>query len=316
MSKFKYASLVLATTLLMGLAFPVGKIGIGYAPPFFLMGIRFVVAGGILAAIAGRNGRPRETRSWLRAATIGMFQSAGVMGCAYYSMRWVSSGESSILISLNPLLVIVLGSLLQRIRYRFSQWAGVAIGFFGILTAFGFRVGFQPGTWIGIGGAFCFAAATLTTKRWGGGFDMKALAGYQMLFGGLLLLLLSMATERPRFDIVPASILALVWLIVFCSIAQFLLWYYLLSHGDAAKTSAFLFLMPLFGVLTSWLLLGERVHASVYAGGALVCLGIYLVNREPAAGGKSMRNMLQWGGGKSSRSAKERIRDGCETVHG
>ncbi|MFC5405963.1 DMT family transporter [Cohnella soli] len=294
MNNYKYAGLVILTTLLMGLSFPVGKIAMEYAPPFFLMGIRFVIAGGILAAVVGNKGRPRKAYDWMRANLIGFFQSAGVMGCAYYSMNWVSSGESSILTSLSPLFVIMLSSMLHRIRYRISQWAGVAIGFVGILTAFGFRVDFEPGTWIGLGGAFSFAVATLMTKKWGGDFGTKALAGYQMLFGGILLLVLGLATEQPRFEVATASIIALLWLVFLSSIATFLLWYYLLSYGDAAKTSAFLFLMPLFGLLTSWLLLDERVHAAVYVGGALVCIGIYLVNREPAAGGKSMRNMLQW----------------------
>jgi drug/metabolite transporter (DMT)-like permease len=48
MNKFKYVSLVVFTTLLMGIAFPIGKIGLAYAPPFLFMGIRFVLAGGLL----------------------------------------------------------------------------------------------------------------------------------------------------------------------------------------------------------------------------------------------------------------------------
>ncbi|CAG7617801.1 DMT family transporter [Paenibacillus allorhizosphaerae] len=278
MSKIKYIGLVLFTTLLMGVAFPVGKIGMSYAPPFFLMGIRFVLAGALLAFIVRRKPRPRGAKQWLQAAAVGLFQSAGVMGCAYYSMHWITSGESSIITCTNPLLVIVFGTLFGGAVYRGRQWLGVVAGFLGVAVAFGFHLGLQPGTFIGFAGALSFASATLLIKRWGVAFDMTVLAAYQMLAGGLALFLLSALTEHPYFTVNAASITVLLWLAVMCSIVQFTVWFYLLRNGDPAKTSAFLFLVPLFGVLSSWLLLGEQVNRYVGLGGLLVCAGIFLVN--------------------------------------
>jgi drug/metabolite transporter (DMT)-like permease len=92
------------------------------------------------------------------------------------------------------------------------------------------------------------------------------------------LLLLSVCTEQPHFAVNAVSVTVLLWLAVLCSGVQFSLWFYLLRSGDPAKTSAFLFLVPLFGVLFSWLLLGERVAWNVGVGGALICVGIFLVN--------------------------------------
>ncbi|WP_123040350.1 DMT family transporter [Cohnella candidum] len=289
MNRFKYYALVMATTCLMGVAFPVGKMGLAYAPPFLLMAVRFLLAGGALALFAARKGTGgiRGERRWLKAAVIGLLQSAGVMGCAYYSMHWISSGESAILTSAAPLLVIVLGSLLNGAAYRSRQWLGVAVGFAGVALTFGFHVGFVPGTYIGFAGAVCFAFATLLVNRWGAGFDSTVLAAYQMLFGGVFLLLLSFLTEPLRFALSISSVVVLLWLAIMCSIVQFTLWFYLLRHSDPGKTSVFLFLVPVFGVLSSWLLLGEKVGGAVAAGAALICFGIYLVNggqrrRQPA----------------------------------
>jgi drug/metabolite transporter (DMT)-like permease len=284
MNKFKYVCLVVLTTFLMGVAFPVGKIGMAYAPPFFLMGIRFVLAGGLLAIIVARKPQPRGGKQWLQASAVGLFQSAGVMGCAYYSMRWITSGESSIITCTNPLLVIVLGTLLTGAAYRTRQWLGVAVGFIGVVFTFGFHMGLQPGTFIGFAGAVCFATATLLIKRWSSVFDMTVLAAYQMLAGGIVLLILSLITERPYFTITGMSITVLLWLAVMGSIVQFSVWFYLLRNGDPAKTSAFLFLVPLFGVLSSWLLLGEKVEWYVGVGGAFICAGIFLVNWERKGG--------------------------------
>ncbi|MCS7461948.1 EamA family transporter [Paenibacillus doosanensis] len=280
MNKYKYVGLVVLTTFIMGIAFPVGKIGMDYAPPFFLMGLRYVLAGGLLALIAARKPQPRGMKQWGRAAVIGLFQSAGVMGCVYYSMRWVTSSESAIITFMNPLLVIVLGTLFTGASYRRRQWLGVLAGFIGVVLTFGLHFEFRPGLLICFAGAVCFAAATLLIKRWGAAFDMTVLAAYQMAAGGIALLLLSTMTERPHFEMTVTSVAVLVWLVVICSIVQFTVWFYLLQSGDPAKTSSFLFLAPLFGVLTSWLLLGENIRWYVGLGGAWIAFGIFLVNWE------------------------------------
>ncbi|NOU97138.1 EamA family transporter [Paenibacillus sp. LMG 31456] len=280
MNKFQYIGLIVLTTFLMGIAFPVGKIGMLYAPPFLLMGVRFVLAGGLLAIIVARKPQPRSKKQWVQAAVIGLLQSAGVMGCAYYSMRWITSGESSIITCTNPLLVIVLGALLTRAAYRGRQWLGVAIGFIGVVFTFGLQMDIQPGTFISFAGAVCFASATLLIKRWGSAFDLTVLASYQMLSGGIALLVLSAFTEHPYFIITSTSISVLLALAILCSIVQFSIWFNLLRIGDPAKTSSFLFLVPLFGVLSSWLLLGETVEWYVGVGGAFICVGIFLVNWE------------------------------------
>ncbi|MEI2283854.1 DMT family transporter [Paenibacillus polysaccharolyticus] len=278
----KYVVLIIVTTLIMGTSFPVGKIGLNYAPPFLLMGLRYILAGGLMALALPKHPLPRGWRAWGKIMLIGLFQSAGVMGCAYYSMNWISSGESAIITFTNPLIVIVLSALLYNLRYRLSQWIGVIVGFVGILFTFGWHMSFTPGTWIGFGGAISFAVSTLLIKRWGVDYDTFVLTAYQMLAGGVALLLLSVWTEQPHFTITPVSLLSLLYLTLICSIMQFSLWFYLLQNSDPAQTSSYLFLAPFFGVLSSWILLNEEVQWFVGAGGVLIGVGIYLVNRRSA----------------------------------
>ena len=97
MRTFSYVSLVVLTTLLMGIAFPIGKIGISYAPPFLLMGVRLPAG----RRIAGHH-RYKKTTSSRREAVASVSCNRLVPirwrdGRAYYSMRWISSGESSII---------------------------------------------------------------------------------------------------------------------------------------------------------------------------------------------------------------------------
>jgi len=278
--KFRYIVLVFITTLLMGIAFPIGKIGLGYAPPFFLMAIRYLLAGGLQALLAMGKPLPRGSKQWLQVAIIGLLQSAGVMGCVYYSMRWITSGESAILTFVNPLLVIILGSVFTGSVYRTREWTGVAIGFIGVFVTFGARMEINAGTFICFMGAVFFAAATLLVKRWGQVFRMEVLSAYQMLAGGIGLLLLSAVAEHPYFNVTVTSLAVVLCLVILCSIVQFSLWFYLLRKGDPGKTSSFLFLAPFFGVLSSWLLLGEQVRWYVALGGTFICGGVFLVNSK------------------------------------
>ncbi|WP_331459300.1 DMT family transporter [Paenibacillus sp. FJAT-27812] len=132
MNKYKYMSLIVVTTLLMGIAFPIGKIGLNYAPPFFLMGLRYVLAGGLLALIVAKRPRPRGRKQWLQAVVIGLFQTAAVMGCVYYSMYWITSSESAIITSISPLIVIIIATLFAGAIYSRRQWLGVVLGFIGV----------------------------------------------------------------------------------------------------------------------------------------------------------------------------------------
>ncbi|MBB6733018.1 DMT family transporter [Cohnella zeiphila] len=278
MSRMTYAILVLAATLMMGLAFPIGRIGLDEASPFLLMGIRFVLGGAIMTFAMRKRTQPRTPKQWGQAALIGVLNSAGVMGCAYYSMRWITSGESAILTFVSPLLVIVLSALFAGVRYSARQWIGAAVGLAGVVETFGTGFHVSPGTFIGLLGALFFASATLLTKRWGGGFDSFVLTGYQMLAGGIVLLALSVVSEHPHLTVNGTTIGVLLWLVLISSIGQFSIWFYLLRTTDPARTSAFLFLAPFFGVLGGWALVGEPLHWYVGAGGALICLGIFLVN--------------------------------------
>ncbi len=64
----------------------------------------------------------------------------------------------------------------------------------------------------------------------------------------------------------------------------FLAWFWVLKIYPASDMTSFSFLAPVFGVLFSWLILGEDISWSVIAALALVAAGIYLVNRRVRPG--------------------------------
>ncbi|MGG1659122.1 DMT family transporter [Brevibacillus sp. NRS-1366] len=278
MNPILFGILVVITTSLMGSSFAVGKIGLNYVSPLLLVGLRFTLAGLIMAIWVWKKPLPKSLRDWGRVCLVGFLQTAAVMGCIFLSLRTITAGESSILTFMNPLLVVIWGTLFLGASYRFSQWAGVLIGLFGVFITLGFHLQWEIGTLFGIGSAVSWSLATILIKKWGVRFNVWVMTAYQMLFGGILLLFMGVTLETPKLIITPTSIIIVLWLAIMASIVQFATWFYLLNQGDPGRTSAFLFLAPFFGVLSGWVLLGEVVKWHVYAGGLLIFAGIFLVN--------------------------------------
>lgn len=281
MKALHFYSLIIVTTFLMGSSFAVVKLGMLYASPLLLAALRFIVAGVVMAIIIHFCAQPlpKKHNHWLQILCIGALQTAGVMGCIFLSLRTITASESSILTFMNPLLVIIFGTLFFKQRYYTYQWLGVLCGFIGVYMTMGTTLQVESGIWIGFCSAIFWAFATLLTKRWNVHLNTWVLSAYQMLFGGLLLLLLSFLAEQPFFIVNVKSVSLLLWLSIMSSIVQFALWFFLLQKGDAGKTSSFLFLAPFFGVLTGWLLFDDPLSMKLIIGGMLIIAGIYLVNR-------------------------------------
>ncbi|RED52988.1 DMT family transporter [Cohnella lupini] len=278
MNRYLFVMLVVIATSLMGSSFAIGKIGLSYVSPLLLVGIRFTMAGFIMALLVRNKRLPSSYQHWAKLFIVGLFQTTGVMGCIFVSMRTIPSGETSILTFANPLLVVILGTVFLGLKYRMYQWLGVVTGMAGVFVTLGYHLQLTTGTWLGMVAALSWAIATILVKKWGSQFDTWVMTAYQMLFGGLLLLLLSVVMESPRFVINITSLWVVLYLAIMGSIVQFATWYYLLSHGDPGKTSACLFLAPFFGVLSGYLIHNETIHRYVYLGGLCICIGIFLVN--------------------------------------
>lgn len=283
MNKFTYSFLVILTTSLMGSAFAIGKIGLDYASPIMLVALRFTIAGvfmGIIVYLLKRP-HPKDFRSWGKIFIIGAFQTAGVMGCIFVSLKTITAGESSILTFMNPLLVVIFGTIFLKHHYRKLQWFGVSLGFIGVFITFGAHLSIKTGTILGFGSAISWAIGTLLIKTWGMKIDVWVLTAYQMLFGGLILFISSFFLETVFFIPNLSSITILLWLAIMASVIQFAIWFYLLQTGDPGKTSAFLFLAPFFGVLSGAILLNETIHWYVMLGGGFIFIGIFFANWMP-----------------------------------
>src|SRR5690606_40839817 len=207
-------------------SFVVAKIGLTYISPLLLAGLRFVIAGCIMLLFVRlfKRKQPANKGEWGKLILIGAIQTAGVMGSIFLSLRTITSGESAILTFMNPLLVVLIGTLALGIRYRVVQWTGVLLGFAGVFIAMGSHLTIEIGTFLGFLSAVFWSVGTLIIKKWGGLFDIWVMTAYQMFFGGLILLVGSVFLETSRLVINSSSILILLWLAIPASLIQFTGW--------------------------------------------------------------------------------------------
>ncbi|MEB3101649.1 DMT family transporter [Ferviditalea candida] len=278
MNKLLPIVLLITSTFLMGSSFVVGKWGLQYFSPLILTAYRFLIGGGLLLVVVlMKHKLPPFSLLW-KAALIGALQTAGVMACIFTALKYISAGESSILTFTNPLMVLVLSSLLLKQSYHWRQWLGVLIGFAGVVIVLNGNMAINRGTWIGLASAVFWSFATLLVKVWGPRFNMWMLSALQMIFGGIILLILAFSFETIKTVWNPESLFDLLWLAVLGSTVQFTLWFMLLSRMDPSKASSYLFLAPVFGILTGVILLGEPLNATIVIGGISVFAGIFLAN--------------------------------------
>lgn len=288
-----YTALALICTLLWAGAQLGVKVGLAYAPPFYLMGIRFVAAGLILQPICWAIGSPwpKSAGGMGRLVALGLLNNTIYLGLTAIGLQTVSAGLNCVLTGMNPLALALGGYLIFRERTDKMEVLGLLGAMAGVIWVMAGRIGAdnQPGGITLTVLANCvMVAGNLAYKRWQHESGLVRSHSVQLLVGGVTLLVLAGLTEPYAAVHWGRELFAAeAFLVVGVSFGAMLSWLYLLSHGSAAQAGAFLFLVPLFGLIQSGLFLRERITASDSLGVAATTLSVYAVQRlsraKPAA---------------------------------
>jgi len=119
---------LLAVYVIWGTTYLAIKIGIQGAPPFFLIGTRFLAAGGLLLAWQAIRGQPMPAaRQWRGAALIGFLLLVVGNGGVAVAEHWVSSGATVALISVMPLGTALWSGLFGEWPRRL-EWGAILLG--------------------------------------------------------------------------------------------------------------------------------------------------------------------------------------------
>jgi drug/metabolite transporter (DMT)-like permease len=277
---------IVAFCILWSAAFAMAKLALADCPPFFLLTIRFIAAGGIsLAGAAWLQANWRlGWRDGLILAVIGIVNNALYLGFNYYGMHTVSAGLTALIVSTNPVFTALLAAFFLGEPLTVRKVIGLVLGVGGVALIVESRIAGGTASVAGVGlnlaALISLVGGTILFKRLAPKTDLAVANGVQALAGGVVLAPFAFAFESVS-DIVPTwrLLAAMLYLIVLGSIVAYYLWFRLLKVYGATAASAYHFVMPPLGMLFGWILLGEHIELRDLIGILPVAAGIYLVTR-------------------------------------
>ena len=251
-------------------------------PPFLMAGIRFFLAGSILALWAyWRDGARATATNWRAASIAGAFLLLGGNGMVVWAEQRVPSGLAALLVATMPLWIVIVAWAKPGGRApTVGVAAGILLGIAGLLLLVG--PGSISGGSVDRTGAVVLTMASLS---WAIGSLYSRTAplpknaifatGLEMIAGGVLLTVLGSVTgEWSRLDpsrASSASIVSFFYLVVFGSLLAFTAFAWLIRVSTPARVSTYAFVNPVVAVFLGWAIAHEPVtKMTVIATGVIV----------------------------------------------
>lgn len=288
-------SLALLCTLLWGSAYPSIKIGYSLFSisendifgKLLFAGNRFALAGILVILLTWiiQKKLPLPKRQALGPiALLGFIQTTLEYLFFYIGLSHTTGVKGSILNATATFIAVILAHFVYSDdKLNTQKVLGCIIGFMGIVIInlggeFGSGFSFTGEGFI-ILAAASFAIGSLISKEAAKREDSMIVTGWQLLFGGILLILIGVLGGA-KFSISSTEAMLLLFYLAILSSVAFTLWTMLLKHNNVGKVSIYNFLTPIFGVFLSAIFLKESIwHLKNLLALILVCIGIYIVNR-------------------------------------
>jgi drug/metabolite transporter (DMT)-like permease len=263
------------------------KLGLEDLPPFTFAGIRFLIAVAILATIVAirRLSLPATTRDWLLLMVSGILAFSVNYGLLFWGEQYISSGLAAVLQSTIPAFGLVIAHFyLPGERMTPAKIVGIVLGVIGVAVIFSNQLDVAgPKALAGCGALIVSsmgaAYSNVLVKAYGKHLDPAILAGGQMFFGMIPLLLIGITWEGSplNFHWTPMAVVSLFYLAITGSVVAFLLYYWLVQNMDVTKTMLIALVTPVVAVMLGMIVLAEELHARTLLGGLMIISGIGII---------------------------------------
>jgi drug/metabolite transporter (DMT)-like permease len=264
------------------------KEGVKHMPAFQMAGIR-QFAGGLIYTIfflARGNVSWPKGKDWGTIFILALLNFILSNGLATWGVQYISGGLASIINSIIPLWLVVIGLFNKGASIPRKAILGFAFGFAGICFIFFehlhdfLNASFTLGIIISIAATWSWAFGTIYTKDHAKKFNPYFGIGLQMLISGVVLYAVSAASglSIPVSAIPWQSWSAIAYLVVFGSVVSFIAYLYALQHLSAEQSSLYAYINPIVAVILGALIFKERLTTFIAVGGLITLYGVFLVN--------------------------------------
>ena len=274
-------------------------------PPLLAMGIRFLIAGLLLALIISLRQGPSELkipRAELRSSLLMGFLLLGFgIGTVSIAQAYVPSGIVALIIAALPLWIAIFRTISGEQLAKVS-WLGLMIGFAGVALLL------KPGSITPVSdiensklflfmllvllGNIGWALGTFLAPRFPLPKNTLVFTAYEMLAGGASLTLAGFIKGESISDFLDATSWSWLWfvyLIIFGSIAAYTAYLWLVANAPVSLTATYAYVNPIIAVALGAIFLDELITSAYAIGGLIILIGVILVvsveriKKEPAS---------------------------------
>ncbi len=276
--------------VIWGSTYLLNKIAVSELPPFMLAAIRFITAGiliFILCKILGIN--ISVTKKQFKNTVIAgfLFLTLG-NGMVVWALKYVDSGFAALEISAQPLIVLILLRVLEGKKIKLMSLIGVSLGIVGMyLLVSQKQIISDENSIIGMGMIliclFSWAYGSLFVAKSELPVNYFVNTGYQMITGGLMLMLTSFALGETWVSPMAWSgevQISMLLLIFFGSIVAFTSFNYLLKVVSPEKVATSTYVNPLIAMTLGWFFLNEQVTFQSAIAATVLLTGVYFINTK------------------------------------
>jgi drug/metabolite transporter (DMT)-like permease len=260
-------------------------------PPFLMAGMRFLLAGVIMYAIARSQGTYKSSwANWRTSLIIGACLLLAGNGGVTISEKYIDSGLAALIVAIVPIYIVILSwATGMAPRPAPVVWLGLIGGFIGVGILLGpaLHLSSNSGRHPAIGmsillvSSFIWSAGSLYSRTAKHAASPFLTAAQQMLCGGLLLLLAGIVTGEGRhFHPSAISIISLasfIYLVLIGAVVGYTAYIWLLRHCDPAKVATYAYVNPIVAVLLGAGFAGEQLTMRVLVAAALIIGSVAIV---------------------------------------
>jgi O-acetylserine/cysteine efflux transporter len=282
--------LIFFLCLIWGFNWVVMKAAGDFFPPMMFSAVRFLLGTIVLFIVIYMKRIPMPKREdWKWYTVCGLLQTTWIYAVNQPALQYVNAGIVCILGFTMPFwLSIMAHFIIPGERLTWNKGGGLVLGIGGLFLVM--NINPLQMEWSGtklviellvISGAVAWAVANLIIKVKLQNNDKFQFTAYQMGIGAVALLAISLFYEQGQSVIWNwKSLSYVIFAGVIASALAYVVWFHILSKVEASKASVTLLFIPVIGVLSIWLFLGEPLDVKTVFGMVMVVLGIALVNKK------------------------------------
>jgi len=283
---------ILILTLVWGCNWPVLKMGVTELAPLTFRSLTVPFAGIGMLAVAHLSGDSiRVARAlWPRLVVLGLLNISAWNGLVLFGVQQLPAGRSSILAFTMPVWATIIAAVVLHERLSRRKLTGLALGFAGMAVLIGEPIGAVRAAPFGVlmilGAAIAWAAGTVLLRKWQMPIAQNTLSGWMMLLGCIPLAVLAPILDPQPLGTVLSGLSARGWFAVTYNIflagtLAHWAWFTLARTLPVAVSSLSSLPVPVVGVISGILVLGERPGAQEWLALALVVAALFTVLFQP-----------------------------------